>query len=331
MSDENNSPKSRRFFLKGTLSGLAVGSLLTEGLRRFSKKESLLTDASPSHSNTSPHKESVNKVALVTGGARGIGRACALDLARNGVDIALLDIANPRGVKSVSGYDLSSPRDLDETTEQIQQLGRKVLRLPIDVRNVDEMSLISSKILSQMGRLDILVACAGVSVIKPFVETSNEEWQAVIDVNLTGVANSIRAVLPPMQKQKSGRIVVISSMLGRMGSPNLASYVASKWGLIGLVKSLALEQGPNNILVNAVAPSGVNTEMFGSAGQLKAAKTTKATQELFLRKINPLPVGILEPEDIARAVTFLSLSESSAGMTGSVFDIAGGANAYNLG
>lgn len=176
----------------------------------------------------------------------------------------------------------------------------------------------------ELGKVDVLIANAGTNTAGvPLTEMTDEQWRVVIDVNLTETANSIRAVLPHMIENGGGRIVATTSTFGRQGAEGgLASYAASKWGVVGLVKSAALEAAPHNVTVNAVAPTAVNTGFgggFGSGAEFREADEA-------MRAYNALPVGIIDPSDVADGVLFL-VSDRARYVTGAVLDVAAGANA----
>jgi len=261
------------------------------------------------------------KIAIVTGAARGIGRACAIALAREGADIVAMDIAH--NIDGLS-YSLATPADLAETVRLVEAEERRCLSVQADVRDMNQMSDLVERSLQEFGKIDILVANAGVNASASLTEVSDQQWRTVIDVNLIGVANSIRAVLPHFIGQKQGSIVAISSTFGRQGTGvGLAHYAASKWGIIGLVKAAALEAAPHNITVNAVAPTAVRTGLGGGV-PTDPAELEAAEQDLL--QYNALPIAVLEPSDVAESVVFL-VSPQARYVTGAVLDVAAGANA----
>ena len=263
------------------------------------------------------------KTAIVTGAGRAIGRACAVQLAQAGANIVATDIADPNAFPYLN-YPMASQQDLAETQRLVEQEGRQCLAIQADVRSMSDMRNVVSRTLSELGRLDIMVANAGLVPSVPLTEMTDQQWGDVIDVNLTGTGNSIRAVLPHMVEQEQGQIIAISSTLGRQGNAGNAYYVASKWGVIGLVKSAALEAGPHSVTVNAVAPTGVRTIRFPEDPERRQAA------EDFLSSYNALPVILLEPEDVADSVVFLA-SPQAKYITGAVIDVAAGANARYTG
>ena len=267
------------------------------------------------------------KVALVTGAARGIGRATAIELAKKGADVALVDIADPQGVENIHSYRLATEAELDEAVSLVEAEGRKALKIVADVRDLAAMKQAAQTTVSQLGGLDLLVANAGIAIWSPFVEMNPGEWQDVIDVNLTGVANSMWAVVPKMQQQQDGNIIIVSSIGGRQGVAGVANYASTKWAVIGLAKSAALELGADNIRVNAVAPTAVDTPLYRSEGQyLSTGMNSFEEQDEAMLGYHSLPVPIVQPVDIAKAIAFLA-SDEARYISGMVMDVAAGGNA----
>jgi NAD(P)-dependent dehydrogenase (short-subunit alcohol dehydrogenase family) len=186
-----------------------------------------------------------NKVALVTGAGRNLGRAIALSLAEAGADVALTARSMP---------------EIERTAEEIRKQGRKALAIVMDVTDFPQVEQAIQKIIAEFGRIDILVNNAATRSHKPLLEISAEEWRSVIDTNLTGAFLCCKAVGPFMIRQGGGRVVNISSRAGSRGRANITAYCASKGGLNQLTQALALEWAPYNILVNAVAPGIINTD-----------------------------------------------------------------------
>ncbi len=199
------------------------------------------------------------KVAVVTGAARGIGRAIAVEFAANGADVVVLDIAGP--VSTASNAKPATPADLDETVRQIRAYGRKGEAIRADIRDIAALRRIADQVERDHGKIDIVVANAAIQRWVPLLEMEDADWRDVIDNNLNGTANTIRAFAPKMVARKHGRIIVLSSMQGKHGTKDAASYSASKWGIIGLMKSAALELGQYNITVNALIPGLVDTPL----------------------------------------------------------------------
>jgi len=268
------------------------------------------------------------RVALITGGARGQGRSHALHLAALGADIVICDIAAD---VDTNPYPLATPADLAETVDLVTGLGRRCLSRVVDVRNATAINDLVADAVTEFGRLDILVANAGVCPFAPFEEITDQAWRDTIDINLTGAFNSMRAVIAPMREGGYGRIVATSSMGGRSGVPNLAHYVATKWGVIGLVKTLALETATSGITVNAVCPNTVNTPMVHNPALygLFAPDMDNPTMEEVRPRyetMNPMGLAWLEPEEISAAVGFL-VSEGARHISGSTIEVSAGASA----
>lgn len=239
-----------------------------------------------------------DKVALITGGARGIGRAIALTFAREGADIVVADV---------------NLEIAQKTASEIESLGRKALALEMDVTNYDLVEAGINKILDKMGKVDILVNNAGITKDNLLLRMSQADWDAVINVNLKGTFNCIKAVSRPMVKQRSGRIISIASIIGLMGNPGQANYAASKAGIIALTKTVAKELASRNINANAVAPGFIQTEM-----------TAKLSEEIKQKMLEAIPLGKLgTPEDVANVCLFLASQESSY-ITGQTITIDGG-------
>lgn len=246
------------------------------------------------------------KVALITGAARGQGRAHALTLARAGADIAALDICRdlpyPR-------YHLATPEDLEVTAAEVRALGRRCLSLVADVRSAAEMEAAVQRAIDEFGRIDILICNAGVADMAMTWDITEEWWDIMLDVNLKGAWLAIKYVVPHMlERGQGGRIVITSSVAGLKGMAGLAHYCAAKWGVVGLARSLALEVAHAGITVNTIHPTGVDTPLI--AGMARAAGMLR--QELVdqLREDNLLPVALVDPQDIANAALWLVSDEA---------------------
>ena len=240
-----------------------------------------------------------NKVALITGATRGIGKEIALELARNGFDIA----ANCRNINE----------DLNDLKKEIESNNVRCEFVEADVANFEQCENMVKQTIEKFGRIDVLVNNAGVTKDGLIMRMKKEDFEAVIDINLTGTFNVTRNVIPYMIKQKSGRIINLSSVVGVAGNAGQTNYSASKAGVIGFTKSLAKEVASRNILVNAVAPGFIDTDM------------TKVLSDSVKEGINaqiPLKrMGL--PKEVAKVVKFLS-SEDSSYITGQVINIDGG-------
>ncbi len=267
------------------------------------------------------------KVALVTGAARGIGRATAEELARQGAHVALLDIADPKGVKHMHSYQLATERELDQAVAAVKATGCKALKLKADVRDLAGLQRATQETVHQLGRLDIMVANAGIAIWSPFEQMQPGQWQDVLDVNLTGTANAAWAAIPHL-KQRGGRIIMLSSIGGRQGVPGVANYAATRWGVIGLAKTLALELGKYHITVNALAPTAVNTPLYRSEGQYRSTGMHSfAEQDKAQQGYHALPTPALDPIDIAQSIAFLA-SDAAKYISGVCLDVAAGGNAH---
>lgn len=269
------------------------------------------------------------RVALVTGAARGQGRSHAVSLAAHGADIVALDIA--ASVPSAP-YPLASPGDLAETVRLVEAQGRRAVAVRGDVRSTGDVARAVEAALDNFARLDILIANAGILSFGAISELSDEMWDDVIGTNLTGVFKCCRAAVEAMSD--GGRVVITSSMAGRSGWQNIGHYAASKWGVIGLAKSLAVEVAPRRITVNVVCPSSVNTPMMNNDAAYRLfrpdldAPTLEDALPAF-QEVNVQPVPYAEPSDISDAVLFL-VSDDAHAITGSTLSVAAGVNARNI-
>ena len=268
------------------------------------------------------------RVVVITGGARGQGRSHAVEFARLGADIAVCDLCHDLG--SV-GYPLATPDDLAETVRLVEEQGRRCLSSVTDVRDLDATLAFVEEAHAALGSTDILIANAGVSSLGSISTMTAAEWSETIDTNLTGVFNAMRAVAPHMRRARWGRMVGISSMMGRSSSPGIAAYVASKWGVIGLVKSVAFELAHFGVTVNAIAPGNVSTPMIHNDtlyGLMRPDLEHPTAEDVApgMAALHVQPVPWIEPEEITAAVVFLA-SEGARHITGSVIDVDAGASA----
>jgi 3-oxoacyl-[acyl-carrier protein] reductase len=238
------------------------------------------------------------KVALVTGAAQGIGKAIAMLLARNGADVVVSDINLEKA---------------QETTNEIQGMGRRSFAIKVNVADLKDVERMVEAIVEQFGRIDILVNNAGITRDRLILRMTEEDWDAVLDVNLKGTFNCTKAAIRYMSKQKSGKIVSIASVSGEMGNPGQANYAASKAGVIGFTKTIAREFAGRGINVNAIAPGYIQTPMTDAVPE-------KAKEEL--KRMIPME-RLGKPEDVAQAVLFL-VSENSSYITGQVLNVNGG-------
>jgi SDR family mycofactocin-dependent oxidoreductase len=270
------------------------------------------------------------QVAGITGGGRGQGRSHAVALAGAGANVVVCDIAAP---VETAKYPMASPEELAETVALVQKTGRRCVSVQADVRSFADMQRVTDTALGEFGRIDILCANAGIMTLSKFEEMNSLTWTTMVDVNLTGVANSIRAVLPTMVRQGYGRVVATSSGAGRGGYANLAHYSATKWGVIGLIKSVARETGRQGVNLNVVCPTTVATPLFMNDACYAVFRpdlenpTLEDCVDRFVG-MNAIPVPWIEPKDISDAILFL-FGPRSKYITGSVLDVAAGLNAAN--
>jgi NAD(P)-dependent dehydrogenase (short-subunit alcohol dehydrogenase family) len=245
----------------------------------------------------------LGKLSIVTGSAMGIGKEVALRLARDGSDIAVVDIEKEGAQKTV---------------EEIRAMGRESLFFEVDVARWDQVKAMVDEILRDFKKVDILVNNAG--ILGPVVtvrEYPVEDWDRVMEINLKGTFLCCKAVIPPMLKQKSGRIVNISSIAGKEGNPNMSGYSTSKAAVIGFTKSLAKEVAQQNIVVNCISPALIETRIVEEMGE--------AQRKILLSKI---PVGRFgKTSEVAALVKFL-VSEECTFSTGQCYDISGGRAVY---
>lgn len=239
------------------------------------------------------------KVAVVTGSGRGIGKAIALKLAENGADIVINDIP---------GSDYA-----DDTKKEIEALGVRAIVVRGDVRNQEDVEKLVDTTVKTFGRLDILVNNAGITRDGLMIRMSEEDWDMVLDINLKGAFNCIKAAVRPMMKQRSGSIINIASVVGVMGNAGQANYTASKAGLIGLTKTVAKEFSSRNIRANAVAPGFIESHM-----------TDVLTDEVKNKYFDAIPLSRFgTTEDVSKAVLFLA-SDLSSYITGQTINVDGG-------
>ncbi len=237
-----------------------------------------------------------NQVAFITGARRGIGRAIALKFAQNGADCVLLARTAP-----------------EELATEIRALGRRAAALAVDVADAEAVEKAVKEVAKEFGRIDILVNNAGINDDGLLIRMKLEQWQRVLDVNLSGAFYATKAVARPMLKQESGRIINITSVIGQMGNAGQANYAASKAGLIGFTKSVAKELGSRGITVNAIAPGFIETDM-----------THDLSDEAKVALLGQIPLGKLgQAEDVAELALFLA-SGGARYITGQTFNVDGG-------
>lgn len=223
------------------------------------------------------------KTALITGGARGQGRAIALKFANEGADIVICDICHDI---DTLGYSLATKEDLDQTVAMVEEQDARCLAMVADVRDQAALDQVVQQGIAQFKKIDILIANAGIVDYKPFWEITDKEWNDQIDVNLTGPWHSAKAVAPHMMERQSGCIVFTSSVNGIEGGWNYSHYIAAKHAVLGLMKSVGLELGPYNIRVNAVLPGPVDTKINDNPpGRDRIVGHKGATREEYLKSI----------------------------------------------
>jgi NAD(P)-dependent dehydrogenase (short-subunit alcohol dehydrogenase family) len=272
------------------------------------------------------------RVAFITGGARGQGRAHALALAAEGADVVVTDIAADL---PELGYPLASADELAETVKLVQAYGVRAEGLQVDARDTEQLNDAVARTVADFWSLDILVANHGVIDFSTVEETSDALWHSIIETNLTGVFKAIRAVIPQMRHQKFGRIVATTSMGARNTAPNMGHYIAAKWGVIGLVKTAALELASDGITVNALAPGAVETDLFfnQSTYDIFVPDIANPTEADFRRRLDELDYGLngvrfLQPEDVSRALLYLVTDRGL--MTGQVLELGLGTSARGI-
>jgi SDR family mycofactocin-dependent oxidoreductase len=251
------------------------------------------------------------RVAVVTGAARGIGRACALRLAEEGADIAALDIG---AAMPTVAYQLGSTAQLEETASAVRTMGRRCLPLVADVRDGAVMRQAVAAAVSELGSVDVLIAAAGIDSWGSAWELTDDQWDAMLAVNLTGVWQSAKAVSPYMISQRGGAMVFIGSVLSHRAGRQFAHYTAAKHGVLGLVRAFALELAGYNVRVNSVDPTVVLTDMVTSQEYMDNLVGHPGATEAEVRQHylqwNVLPTPWIEPRDVANAVLFLACDEA---------------------
>ncbi len=254
------------------------------------------------------------KVAFITGAARGQGRSHAIRLAQEGADIIAIDLTSQIG--SVP-YGLSTPDDLAETVRLIEALDRRIVATQADVRDFGAVKAALDDGVAQLGRLDIVSANAGIASFAPADELTEEQWQDMIGVNLTGVWHATKAATPHLRAAGGGSMILTSSALGLKGIANSAHYVAAKHGVVGLMRTLALELAPDWIRVNSVHPTMVDTDMIQNeftyglfAPDLAPEERTREALAPRFQTLNALALPWVEPVDISNAVLFLASDEA---------------------
>jgi SDR family mycofactocin-dependent oxidoreductase len=267
------------------------------------------------------------RTVFVTGAARGIGRSHALAFAREGAKLVLCDAC--RQYKTVP-YPLSRPEELEALAHEIGQMGCPVIAAQVDVTDLAGMQALVERALHELGSIDVVVANAGLYSFAPSWELSEEQWDETVDVDLKGVWITCKVCIPQMLERRSGKIICIASTGSIKGMANLAHYVAAKHGVIGLVKTLAVELAPYDINVNAVCPTSVDTIMCRNQALydvLAGGPGPQATYEHMLELMNQLNLfpnrGLLPPEAVSAAVLWLA-SDEARHLTGCALPVDAG-------
>jgi SDR family mycofactocin-dependent oxidoreductase len=254
------------------------------------------------------------KVAFITGAARGQGRSHAVKLASEGADIIAIDICH-----DVEGaLAMATPDDLAETVKLVEALDRRIIATQADVRDLDGLKAAVDAGVAELGRLDIVLANAGIASLGGTVaDMSTDNWTHTIDINLTGLWNTARVAIPHMLAGGRGGAIVLTSSVGGMKAlPNMSHYVSAKHGVVGLMRSLAVELGQHNIRVNSVHPTNVNTPMFMNEGTFKMFRPDlenpgpEDVAPIAAQFMHVLPHGWVEAEDVSNAILFLVSDEA---------------------
>lgn len=279
---------------------------------------------------SNPTEPLLGQVALVTGAARGQGRAHAVRLAEQGADIVAIDACAP--ISGTVTYPAATAEDLAETARLVESAGRKILTRAVDVRDLAAMQQLVADGVAQFGRLDVLIANAGVLSWGRLWEMSEEQWDTVVDVNLSGTWRTVRAALPAMiEAGNGGSVVIVSSSAGLKATPGNGHYAASKHGLVALTNTLALEAGEFGIRVNSIHPYSVDTPMI----QPDDMMAMFGEHPSFLHSFPPVPLksandgqsGFMPVEDVAEVVAWLA-GPASVAITGTQVPVDAGALKY---
>ncbi|MBK4348560.1 mycofactocin-coupled SDR family oxidoreductase [Lacisediminihabitans changchengi] len=267
------------------------------------------------------------KVAFITGAARGQGRSHAVRMAQEGADIIAIDIEDQMGTVP---YDMATPADMAETVRQIEALDRRIIASKADVRDFDAVKAALDDGVAQLGKLDIVSANAGIFSFGTMEELTDLEWDELQDVNLKGVWHTAKAAIPHLRANGGGAMILTSSSAGVKAVPNIGHYVAAKHGVIGLMKTLALELAGDMIRVNTVNPTSVDTDMIQNAAtaalfapDLPVEERTREVLGERFKTMNAIPIPWVEAVDISNAVLFLA-SDEARYITGVVFPIDAG-------
>jgi (+)-trans-carveol dehydrogenase len=258
------------------------------------------------------------KIAFITGAARGQGRSHALTLAREGADIIAVDVC---AQAPTVPYPMATPDDLAQTVKEVEELDRRIIASQVDIRDFAALKAAADQGVAELGRLDIVLANAGISSPVPTLEMDEATWDEMIEVNLTGAWKTVKATVPHIiSGGRGGAVVITSSLAAIYANENTAHYSAAKAGLVGFMKVLAKELAPVSIRVNTVHPTTVATPMILNEPTYRAFRPdlehpTRADFEVAGRRLNKLPVAAIEPSDVSNAILYL-VSDAGRYVTG---------------
>ena len=304
-SDEDLKSSSRRSMMVGA-------GALTAAATIFGKTEL---------ASAQELRDMEGKTAFITGGARGIGLASADQLARAGANIVIFDVA--KNLDHVD-YELSTKEDLADAKAQIEAHNVQCITIQGDVRDRSALTEAMAQSVSKFGTVDHVLVNAGITQVGPIEALGDDSVQTVMDINVVGAVRTIQAAVPIMREQKSGSIVVISSILGRRPNEWYSVYGASKWAVIGLAKATALAMAPHSVTCNVICPTLVDTPLARSLiPAFNPENPTWESVEEIMRGLNPLPIAVFEPVEVANLVKFFA-SESAKHITGEVFNLDAG-------
>ena len=265
------------------------------------------------------------KVALITGAARGMGRSHALRLAKEGADIIAVDIVDPVETCFVP---TATEADMAETVKLVEELDRRIMPRTADVRDLAALQSVVAEAVAEFGRLDIVVANAGIASLAPAWELTEAQWQEMIDINLTGVWKTAKAAIPTMiELGNGGSLTLVSSVAGLVAIPNLTHYTAAKHGVVGLMRSLAVELAPHGIRCNTVHPGTVDTPLVAHQAMYELLTGTPGADREFAEKnlfaVHALRTPFIQPDDLSGAVLYLA-SEDGRFVTGTTHVVDAG-------